>query len=48
MHVVHEHQLHLLALIETMHEDSHCVTVKILRILELNVLEAPKTNSNGD
>ena len=40
--LIHERQLHLLALIETWHEDSDCITIKKHRSLGLNVLKAAR------
>lgn len=40
---MHERELHLIAFIETWHEDSDCITIKRLRGIRLNVLEAVRS-----
>ena len=40
--LIHERQLHLLALTETWHEDSDCITIEKLLSLGLNVLQAAR------
>ena len=40
--IMHDRQLHVLAVTETWHEDAECMTIKRLRCLGYNVIEAAR------